>query len=109
MLCGGRHNTAALSASLATRYHAPRMSSPGQTPLHGLAPEIISMIHGEIEAALVSLKGMRSTDDAQRIAAVVVMLEEVLPEFTGQGHKPWRAIPWLDCASHLLQLVGTTK
>ena len=66
------------------------------------------MIHGQLEAALVSLKGMRSTDDAQRIAAVVVMLEEVLPEFTGQGHKPWRAIPWLDCASHLLQLVGAT-
>jgi hypothetical protein len=77
------------------------------TPLHGLAPEIISMIRAEIETALAVLKDLPPTDDGRRVTAVVVMLEEVLPEFIGRGLKPWRAVPWLDCASHLLQQMGT--
>jgi hypothetical protein len=76
---------------------------PAETPLHGLAPEIISMIRGELEAALADLNGSPVTNDPRRVTAVMVMLEEVLPEFIGNGRKPWRAVPWLDCAIHLLQ------
>jgi hypothetical protein len=85
-----------------------RPPMPDQIPLHGLAPEIISMIRGEIEAAIAALNSLRPTDDDRRIAAVMVMLEEVQPEFEGHGRKPWRAVPWLDCASQLLQYVGAT-
>jgi hypothetical protein len=77
-------------------------------PLHGLAPEIVSMIRGEIVAALASLSSLMVIEDSQRIVAVVVLLDEILPEFDGEGRKPWRAIPWLDCASHLL-LNGTAE
>jgi hypothetical protein len=76
---------------------------PAEMPLHGLAPEIIAMIRRELEIALAALNGMLLTEEARRVTAVVVMLEEVLPEFSGAGRKPWRAVPWLDCASHLLQ------
>jgi hypothetical protein len=69
---------------------------------HGLAPEIILMIRVELVAAVAGLKGLSPTDDGRRIIAVMVLLEEVLPEFIGHGRKPWRAVPWLDCASHLL-------
>lgn len=85
-----------------------RAAMPDQMPLHGPAPEIISMIRGEIEAAIVALNGLRPTDDERRVTAVMVMLEEVLPEFEDHGHKPWRAAPWLECASRLLQYVGVT-
>ena len=76
---------------------------PTETPIHGLTAEIISMIHAELEAAIAALKALPPTDDGRRVTAVVVMLEEVVPEFIGQGLKPWRAVPWLDCACHLLQ------
>lgn len=82
-------------------------SMPADTPPHGLAPEIVSMIRIELEVALEALKGLPPTDDGRRATAVVVMLEEVLPEFIGRGLKPWRAVPWLDCASHLLGHMGT--
>jgi hypothetical protein len=77
-------------------------------PHHGLAPEIISMIRIELEAALAALKTLPPTDDGRRVTAVVVMLEEVLPEFVGQGLKPWRAVPWLDCAGHLLPHISAS-
>jgi hypothetical protein len=76
---------------------------PTETPVHGLAAEIISMIRAELEAALAALKALPPTDDGRRVTAVAVMVEEVLPEFIGQGLKPWRAVSWLDCACHLLQ------
>jgi hypothetical protein len=66
------------------------------------------MIRGELNSALAALFGLRlSANDERRVAAVVVLLEEVLPEFEGHGHKPWRAVPWLDCAGQLLQQIGT--
>jgi hypothetical protein len=76
---------------------------PTETPAHGLAAEIISMIRAELEAALAALKALPATDDGRRVTAVAVLVEEVLPEFIGQGLKPWRAVPWLDCSCHLLQ------
>jgi hypothetical protein len=76
---------------------------PTETSVHGLAAELISMIRAELEAAIAALEALPSTDDGRRVTAVVVMLEEVRPEFIGQGLKPWRAVPWLDCACHLLK------
>ena len=62
------------------------------------------MIRVELESALAGIFGLHvAAGDERRVAAVVVMLQEVLPEFTGQGRKPWSAIPWLDCAIHLLK------
>jgi hypothetical protein len=65
------------------------------------------MIRVELVAAVAGLKGLPPNDDGRRITAVMVMLEEVLPEFLGHGRKPWRAVPWLDCASHLLGQMDT--
>ena len=72
-------------------------------PLHGLPPQIIEMIRGEVTAALICLNRIMMNEDSRLIVAVVVLLEEILPEFAAQGRKPWRAIPWLDCAIQLLQ------
>ena len=52
------------------------------------------MIRVELESALAAIFGLRvAAGDERRVAAVVVMLQEVLPEFTGRGRKPWSAIP----------------
>jgi hypothetical protein len=80
---------------------------PLTMPFHGLAPEVILMIRVEIGVALTALQGLLTTGDARRISAVIVLLEEVEPEFAGDGRKPWRAVPWLDCALHLLQQIGS--
>ena len=72
-------------------------------PLHGLPPNVIAMIRGELEAAQKALDHIMQDDDSGRIAAVMVLLKEIAPEFEGNGHKPWRAVPWLDCAAQLLQ------
>ena len=72
-------------------------------PLHGLPPHVLAMIRGELQAAGVALKDVLEGDDSRRIGAVIVLLEEVSPEFEGDGRKPWRAVPWLDCAAQLLQ------
>jgi hypothetical protein len=72
-------------------------------PLHGLPPNVIEMIRGELQAARVALDNILQGDDSRRIAAVMVLLDEVFPEFEGHGRKPWRAVPWLDCAAQLLQ------
>jgi hypothetical protein len=64
------------------------------------------MIRGQIEAAIAALNGLVVPEDSRRLTAVIVMLEEVLPEFNDIGRKPWRAVPWLDCASHLLQVMS---
>jgi hypothetical protein len=72
---------------------------------HGLAPEIIEMIRGEITKAISSLEHLLSSDDPRRISAILVLLEEIQPEFVSVGRKPWRAVPWLDCAIQLLKQV----
>ena len=61
------------------------------------------MIRGELQAARAALDSAPRLEDGRRVSAVMVLLEEIIPEFDGDGRKPWRAVPWLDCASQLLQ------
>ena len=76
---------------------------PADLPLHGLPPHVIAMIRSELQSAQEALDHITQGDDSGRIAAVIVLIKEVSPEFEGDGHKPWRAVPWLDCAAQLLQ------
>ena len=46
------------------------------------------MIRVELVAAVAGLKGLSPTDNYRRVIAVMVLLEEVLPEFIGHGRKP---------------------
>ena len=77
--------------------------------MHTLDPHLVQMVKNETEAALVCLHrvhGVWSLDPldsrVKRVAAVIVLIEEVESSYAGHGYTPREVVPWLKCSAHLL-------
>jgi hypothetical protein len=91
-----------------------RTAASGMNELYSIDPRVLSMIRAELEAALRCLRLLHaawlrdasSAEDNRRIAAAVVLIEEVDRQAGAVEYKPREMLPFLQCAIYFMGIIG---
>jgi hypothetical protein len=91
-----------------------RTAGSGMNELYSIEPRVLFMIRAELEAALRHLRLLHAAwqrdpsfaEDNRRIAAAIVLIEEVDRQTSVVGYKPREMLPFLQCAIYFMGFIG---